>query len=79
MGKQTDGANHSRIVRVALYCRLRSICSGVAKLTSEHTNYGNNHFSIPGRKTSLVAIRVTKHVIALLRKHPGGVSVTLAL
>lgn len=80
LGKQTDGVNHLRIVRVAIYCRLSATCTGLATLTnSRHAGYGSSHFSIPGRKTSLVPIRVAKHVIALLRKHRSGVLSSLSL
>lgn len=80
VGKQTDGANHLRVVQVAIYCHLSSTCSGTASLTKgKHTVYGSSHFSIPGKKTSHVSIRVTKKLIAQLRKHRGGVPVTLSV
>ena len=80
VGKQTDGANHLRIVQVAIYCRLSSTCGGIASLVKgKHTVYGSSHFSIPRKKTSHVSIRVTKKLIALLRKHRGGVPATMSV
>lgn len=76
---QTDGVNHLRIVAVAIYCRLSSPCAGVTTLTAmgKHTSYGGQRFSIPPKKTTHVAIRVTSQTITLLRKRRGGVRVTL--
>jgi hypothetical protein len=79
---QTDGVNHSAIVSVAMYCRLSSDCRGVASLAAAGTqasraSYGHTSFRLPGKKTSHVPIRVSSRMMQLLRKHRGGVPVTV--
>ena len=79
---QTDGVNRSAIVAVAIYCRLTSQCRGVVSLTAigrqaSRLSYGHTGFSLPGKKTSHVRIRVSARVIHLLRKHRSGVPVTV--
>ncbi len=80
---QTDGVNHSRIVAVAMFCRV-SPCNGVATLTvpGESTyagvaTYGRVGFSLRPNKTVHVPIRVTNAMVRKIRaKH--GVSAVLA-
>jgi hypothetical protein len=81
---QTDGINHSRIVAVAVFCRV-SPCNGVATLgpnaadTSTYgreETYGRVGFSLPPNKTVHLAIRVKSKLVQKIRaKH--GVSTTL--
>jgi hypothetical protein len=82
---QTDGVNHSRIVAVAIFCRV-SPCKGVATLlpgaadTSTYRGsetYGRVGFSLPSNKTVHLPIRVKSSLVRKIRaKH--GMSVTLA-
>jgi hypothetical protein len=80
---QTDGVNHSRIVAVAMFCRV-SPCKGVATLTvpSESTyagvaTYGRVGFELPANRTVHLPIRVKNELVKKIRaKH--GVSATLA-
>ncbi|MCW3030859.1 MAG: hypothetical protein JWM66_992 [Solirubrobacterales bacterium] len=82
---QTDGVNHSRIVAVAMFCRV-SPCHGVATLSSsgaETSGYGGEEvygrvgFSLQPNKTVHLPIRVKSKLVQRIRaKH--GVSVTLA-
>jgi hypothetical protein len=77
---QTDGVDHSRVVAVALYCRLTEDCKGVATLTAmgRRLSYGHSGFSVQGRKTTHVQIRVSPRMIRLIRAHRGGLSATLS-
>jgi hypothetical protein len=80
---QTDGVNHSRIVAVAVFCRV-SPCKGTATLTvpGESTyggeaTYGRVGFSLQANKTVHLPIRVKSALVQKIRaKH--GVSVKLA-
>jgi len=81
---QTDGVNHSRIVAVAMFCRV-SPCNGVATLSSNGADtstygreetYGRVGFSLQPNKTVHLAIRVSSKLVQKIRaKH--GVSATL--
>ena len=77
---QTDGVDHGRIVSVAVYCRLTPECKGVATLTAmgRHLKYGHSPFSVQGKKTTHVPIRVTPQLMGLIRTHRGGVYATLS-
>jgi hypothetical protein len=78
VGPQTDGVNQARIVSVAVYCRVKPACKGMATLTmgrGRHT-YGHRGFSIPPSTTTHVPIRVTSQLVDLVRSHH-GVSTTL--
>jgi hypothetical protein len=73
VGPQTDGVNHSRIVAVAIYCRLMPSCTGVATLTFGGKQVvGSAHFVLRGNATSHMPIRVSPSLIALIRKHHGA-------
>jgi hypothetical protein len=80
---QTDGVNHSRIVAVAVFCRV-SPCKGTATLTvpGESTyggeaTYGRVGFDLQANKTVHLPIRVKSQLVQKVRaKH--GVSVQLA-
>jgi hypothetical protein len=81
---QTDGVNQSRIVAVAMFCRVTP-CNGVATLSSNgagtstygrEETYGRVGFSLQPNKTVHLAIRVTSKFVQKIRaKH--GVSTTL--
>src|SRR3984885_7801282 len=81
---QTDGVNHSRIVAVAMFCRV-SPCNGVATLSSNAADtstygreetYGRVGFSLPANKTVHLAIRVKSKLVQKIRaKH--GISTVL--
>jgi hypothetical protein len=82
---QTDGVNHSRIVSVAMFCRV-SPCNGAATLSSSGAAtsgyggvevYGRAGFSLQPNKTMHLPIRVTSRLVQKIRaKH--GMSVTVA-
>jgi hypothetical protein len=81
---QTDGVNHSRIVAVAMFCRV-SPCNGVVTLSASGANtstyggeetYGRAGFSLQPNRTVHLPIRVTSKLVQTIRaKH--GVSVAL--
>ncbi|HXM86762.1 MAG TPA: hypothetical protein VN889_03920 [Solirubrobacteraceae bacterium] len=81
---QTDGVNHSRIVAVAVFCRV-SPCNGVATLgasgaaTSTYGHeeiYGRAGFALQPNKTVHLPIRVTSRLVREIRAKR-GVSTTL--
>jgi hypothetical protein len=81
--RQTDGVNHQRFVAVAIYCRLSDQCRGLATLTpvgkqASTASYGRTSFSLRGKRTTHVRIRVSPQMMNLLRKHRGGVHATLS-
>jgi hypothetical protein len=75
---QTDGVNHARIVEVAIYCRPTSGCPGTATLTTSGTGRSAGRendrasFDLAGATTSRVAVRISSHLIAQIRKHGGA-------
>jgi hypothetical protein len=81
---QTDGVNHSRIVAVAVYCRV-SPCNGVATIGSSGADtssygheeiYGRAGFALQANKTVHLPIRIKSQLVNEVRaKH--GVSTTL--
>ncbi len=81
---QTDGVNSSRIVSVAVFCRV-SPCNGVATLSANGANtstyggedtYGRSAFNLPANKTVHLPIRVSDKLLRIIRaKH--GVSTRL--
>jgi hypothetical protein len=80
---QTDGVNHERIVAVAVYCRLKPECRGVATLTlsnlsgyagstgSSRRTVGRAGFSLPPNKTTHLPIRLAASVMGLIRTQHG--------
>jgi hypothetical protein len=70
---QTDGVNQSRIVAVALFCRV-SPCKGVATLSTNrgHTTYGRSGFNLAAHTTSHLPIRISSQLINLIRRHHGA-------
>lgn len=70
---QTDGINHSRIVAVAIYCRLTPKCKGVAALTlaGKVVSVGHGGFSLRGDTTSHLPLRVAPSLMGLIRKDDG--------
>jgi hypothetical protein len=90
IGAQTDGVNQAGDVKVAFYCKQSAGCTGLAALTptgnvaalksrGKHSGYGQSHFSVKGKTTAHVKIRVTAHLIKLLHKHRGGVLAKLTI
>ena len=67
---QTDGINHSRVVSVAIYCRLTPECRGTATLMLGGKRQGVGHagFALRGNKTSHLPIRVAPQVVKLIRR-----------
>jgi hypothetical protein len=82
---QTDGVNHSRIVAVAMFCRV-SPCNGSATLSSAGAAtsgyggaevYGRAGFTLQSGKTVHLPIRVTSRLVQKIRaKHGMSVTVT---
>jgi hypothetical protein len=72
---QTDGVNHSRIVAVAMFCRV-SPCKGVATLTADHRTYGRSGFVLQPNKTVHLPIRVKSELVQRIRQEH-GVAATL--
>ena len=70
---QTDGVNHSRVVSVAVYCRLQTPCGGTATLTyaGRAASVGRGAFSLTAAKTSHLPIRINARVMKLVRRRHG--------
>lgn len=79
--RQHDGVNHARIVSVALYCRLAPRCVGTAVLSSANgrLRYGSAHFSVAGKGTAHVSVRLSRAAMAQLRKHHGHLTTRLTV
>jgi hypothetical protein len=84
---QTDGVNHSRIVAVAVFCRV-SPCNGVAILSSHKADtstygreetYGRVGFSLPANKTVHLAIRLKPTLVKKIRAKHGMSTVLTAV
>jgi hypothetical protein len=71
---QTDGVNHSQVVAVAIYCRPAPGCSGVATLgpSGKAASYSRMRFTLPGNKTSHLAIHVSSALMGLVRRDHGA-------
>jgi hypothetical protein len=72
---QTDGVNHSRIVAVAMFCRVTP-CKGIATLTLNHKAYGRSGFELVPNRTVHLPIRVNSELVQMIRRQ-NGVSATL--
>jgi hypothetical protein len=81
IGKQTDGINHRRIASIAVYCRPAGGCAGAITLTplvhSGKARPLHASFSVRGGTTSHFPVRVPASLVALARKHHGGVPTKL--
>ena len=79
--RQHDGVNNARFVGVALYCRLVPRCAGTAVLrsTNGRVSYGRAHFSVRGKGTSHVSVRLSPAAMAQLRKHGGHLTTRLTV
>jgi hypothetical protein len=73
---QTDGINHSRIVAVAVFCRVTP-CKGVATISTSDGTYGRAGFDLIANKTVHLPIRVKSQFVTKIRRNH-GVSATLA-
>jgi hypothetical protein len=73
VGRQTDGVNARRIVAIAIYCRVSPSCIGVATLTlpGRRAAYGHTNFSLQANKTSHMPIRVSRELLAMIRRYHG--------
>ncbi|HYB24967.1 MAG TPA: hypothetical protein VED41_14295, partial [Solirubrobacteraceae bacterium] len=74
---QTDGVNRSRMIEVAIYCRPTEGCPGTATLSGAGGEADRVSFDLPGDTTSRVPVRVSQHLLKLIRQH-GGVSATFS-
>ena len=81
---QTDGVNHSRIVKIAIYCRPAGGCPGTAMLTTPGVGesaadvVGRATFDLRGDTTSLVPVRVSPNLLRLIRAHDGTATTVIA-
>lgn len=73
---QTDGVNASRIVAVAMFCRV-SPCKGTATLSAGHRTLGRSGFVLEPNKTVHLPIRVRSELVTQIRRDHGA-AVTLA-
>ncbi len=69
ISSQTDGVNHSRITKVAIFCRQKPQCKGAATLTYKGKAVGKSGFALTAGTTSHVSIRLTSKFVKVLRKH----------
>ncbi len=81
VGPQTDGVNHSRIVAVAVYCRLTPECKGVATLTlaGKQVSVGQSGFSLLGDKTTHLPMRLAPRLMGLIRRDHGVLTTLTAV
>jgi hypothetical protein len=77
---QTDGVNHSRMISVAVYCRPAGGCAGLATLgpSGKTSGYGQTAFTLPGNKTSHLAMRVPARLMGMIRRKHGVSAVVTA-
>jgi hypothetical protein len=77
---QTDGVNHSQDVSIAVYCRPRAGCGGVATLgaSAKRSSYGRTKFTLPGDKTGHLLIHISSKLMKLVRR-PHGATVVLTI
>jgi len=70
---QTDGINQARIVAVAIYCRLTPECKVIATLSvgGRRVSVGSSNFTVLGKTTSHLPIRVAPSLMPLIRRHNG--------
>ncbi len=73
---QTDGVNASRIVAVAMFCRVTP-CKGVATLSTGNRTLGRSGFVLQPNKTVHLPIRVKSELVTQIRRDHGA-AVTLA-
>ncbi len=73
---QKDGVNHSRITKLAIFCRQKPQCKGTATLTYKGKAVGKSGFALTAGTTSHVPIRLSSKFVKFLRKHH-SVSVVL--
>ncbi len=74
---QTDGVNSSRIVAVAMFCRVTP-CKGVATISgSGGRMYGRSGFVLTPNRTIHLPIRIRAELVSLIRRYH-GVSVLLS-
>lgn len=73
---QTDGINASRIVAVAMFCRV-SPCNGIATLSASSRTYGRSGFALQPHKTVHLPIRIRSALLQKIRRNH-GVSLTVA-
>jgi hypothetical protein len=77
VSRQTDGINRESVVAVAMYCRRKPRCRGVATMSLDgRTPLGSSSFSLRPHVTTHLPIRLGSNVIGLIRKDH-GVSTTL--
>jgi hypothetical protein len=76
VSRQTDGVNHSRIVAVAIFCRV-SPCNGVATITSGKQTYGRVGFALQANKTVHLPIRLKSEFVRKIRHNHGSAVATL--
>jgi hypothetical protein len=81
IGSQTDGVNHARMVRVAVYCHQASGCKGVATLeyAGKKISTGTAGFSLAGGQTGHIPLHITAKIFARLHKHKSGIRATLVV
>jgi hypothetical protein len=65
---QKDGVNHSRVTRVAVYCRQKPQCTGTATLAYKGKTVGETAFAVNANTTSHVQIRLAGSLVKRLRK-----------
>ena len=58
ISSQKDGVNHSRITKVAIFCRQKPQCKGTATLTYKGKTVGSSGFALNPNSTSHVPIRL---------------------
>jgi hypothetical protein len=78
---QTDGVNSSRIVAVAVFCRVTPVCKGTATLSTGRGKYihGRSGFNLPPNKTIHLPIRVSKGLMTMIRRNHGVLTTLTAV
>ena len=64
ISSQRDGVNRKRIVAVAFFCARAAGCRGTVSLGS----LASKAFSVPGRKTSKIQLKLSASTLRTIRK-----------
>ena len=66
---QKDGVNHSRVTKVAIFCRQKPQCKGTATLTYKGKLVGKSGYALTAGTTSHIPVKLSSTFVKYLRKH----------
>ena len=77
--RQTDGVNHSRRVKVALFCAQSAPCVGSVAILLGGVTLASGPFNVPGHETSHVSLRLSPVAMKLVRGHHRRLATTMMI